>query len=127
METPFLSKAYVALALIEAKDKIFDESFATTSELSQFTIFMQQKFNERELGIIIVHELSIKDFNVNGGIVTVTDRCCYDLYQLPNGIFDILTDESLILEFFMRLENERLEILKNLQSKTAKACTKCKQ
>ncbi len=122
MENPFLLKEYIALALIKAKSEIYGESFTTTAELSQFTIFMQQVFNERELGIVIVHELGMKDFNVNGGIVTVTDRCCYDLMQLsdvPDDVLDILTDESLILEFFMRLENGRLKILKKLQANTA--------
>ena len=56
MPSFFLSKKEVALVLITAKYRIFNESFATTSELHQFTSFMQQEFNKRELGVIILYE-----------------------------------------------------------------------
>lgn len=113
MSSPFLSKEYVALALIKAKSQIFHESFATTSELNQFTLFLQQQFNERELGVVITHELGITSFNVKGGVVTVTDRCCFDLDRLSDEILNILTDESLILDFFVKMETGRLEFLKS--------------
>lgn len=123
MSNPFLSKEYVALALIKAKFQIFDESFATTSELNQFTLFMQQEFNERELGVVITHELGIEDFNVKGGVVTTTDSCCFDLDRLPDEILSILTDESLIINFFVKIETRRLEILKSFQSNVAQSNT----
>ncbi len=126
MTSPFLSQEYVALALIKAKFEIFDESFATTSELNQFTTFMQREFNERELGIVIVNKLGIEDFNVKGGIITVTDRCCYDLRRISDEILDILTDKSLTLKFFMRAEKRKLEILEELQQKNTESCTKDK-
>ena len=123
MSSPFLSKEYIALALIKAKFQIFDESFATTSELNQFILFMQQEFNERELGVVITHELGIEDFNVKDGVVTVTDRCCFDLDRLPDEILNILTDESLILNFFTKIETRRLEILKSFQPSAAQSST----
>ncbi len=113
MSNPFLSKEYVALALMKAKNQIFHESFVTTSELNQFILFMRQEFNKRELGVVITYELGREDFNVKDGIVTVTDRCCFDLEMLPDKILNILTDESLILEFFVKIETRRLEILKS--------------
>ncbi len=109
---PVLPNEYVALALIKAKFQIFNENFATTSELNQFRLFMKQEFNKRKLGIEITHELGIY-FNVKGDVVTVTDSCCLDLDRLPNEILDILTNESLILEFFVKVETRRLEILKS--------------
>lgn len=121
MSSTFLSKEYVALALIKAKFQIFDESFATTSELSQFILFMQHEFNERELGIVITHELGIEDFNIKGGVITITDRCCFDLDRLPDEILNILTDESLILKFFVKIETRRLEILKSFQLSSAQS------
>lgn len=126
MMSSFLSQEYVALALIKAKFEIFDESFVTTSELNQFTIFIQREFNERELGIAIVNKLSIEDFNVECGIVTVSDKCCYDLNRISDEILDVLTDKSLILKFFMIVENKKLEILKDLQQKNIESSTRDK-
>lgn len=123
MTSPFLSQEYVALALIKAKFEIFGENFATTSELNQFNTFMQREFNERELGIAIVNRLDIEDFNIKCGIVTITDRCCYDLSRLSDEIEDILTDKSLIIKFFMRIEMKKLEILEDLQQKNTESCT----
>lgn len=126
MTNPFLSQEYVALALIKRKDKIFGESFATMSELNQFTNFMQRKFNEQELGIAIVHKLDRDYFNVRNGIITVTDNCRDDLDMLPSKISNILTDGSLFLEFFMRLEKRRIEILERFQVENFKSCAKDK-
>lgn len=123
MVSSFLSQEYVALALIKAKFQIFDESFASTSELNRFTTFMQQEFNKRKLDIVIVHKLGIEDFSVKNGIVTVTDRCCYDLDRLSDEILGILTDKSLVLKFFMEVEKGRVEILEKLQLQTSKSCT----
>lgn len=122
MSSPILSKEYVALALIKAKFQIFGESFATTSELNQFRLFMQQEFNERQLGVVITHELGIA-IQVKGGVVTVTDRCGLDLDRLPDKILNILTDESLILNFFAKIETRRLEILKSFQPSATQSST----
>lgn len=124
MSNPFLSKEYVALALIKAKSQIFNEDFATTSELNQFTSFMQKEFNERELGVAITYELDRIDFNVTNGIVTITDKCCLNLDWLPNEILDILTDESLISKFFVKIETRRLELLKSFSKVTPPSTNK---
>ena len=114
MSSPFLAKDYVAFALIKEKSEIFDESFTTVSELNQFTLFMQQKFNERELGVVIVYELDRENFNVKNGVITINERSWINLDRLPNEILNILTDTSLILEFFLKIETRRLEILQSL-------------
>ncbi len=113
MPIPIVPKKYVALVLMKAKSQIFNENFATTSELNEFRLFMQQEFNKRKIGVVITQTLFIGDFNVQDDVVTITDRCCFDLERLPDKILNILTDESLILEFFMKMETKRLEILKN--------------
>ena len=120
MQYPFLAQEYVALALIKAKSEIFHENFITTSELNQFTMLMQSKFNERQLETAIVHNLNPEDFNVKNGIITTTDRCCYDLVMLSCDMLNIMTDESLILNFFMSVEERRMAILENLQTKYSK-------
>lgn len=96
------------------------------SELNQFTNFIQRKFNEQELGVAIVNELDRDYFNVRNRIITVTDKCRDDLDMLPSKISNILTDESLFFEFFMRLEKRRIEILESFQVETSKPCTKDK-
>lgn len=126
MTDPFLSQGYVALALIKRKSQIFGENFATMSELNQFTNFIQKKFNEQELGIAIVHKLDRNYYNVRDGIITVTDICRDDLDFLSSKISDILTNESLFLEFYMKLEKRRIKILEKFQMETSKTCTKDK-
>ena len=86
---------------------------------------MQKEFNERKLGIVIKHDLCLEDFNIENGIVTITDRCCFNLDRLSNEILNILTDETLILKFFIEIEAKRLEILKSFPkySKAAQSST----
>ena len=126
MTIPFLSQRYVALALIKRKYQIFGESFATMSELNQFTNFIQQKFNEQELGVAIIYNLDRDYFNVRNGIITVTDKCRDDLDMLSSKISDILTDDSLFLDFFMNLEKRRIEILESFQFENSKSNKKDK-
>lgn len=47
MRGKILSKEYLALALIEAKNNFFHENFATTAELNQFENFIQQQFTNQ--------------------------------------------------------------------------------
>ena len=53
MDMFFLSNDDIAIALIEAKYKILGENFITPTELSQFTTFIQHKFDENGLDVII--------------------------------------------------------------------------
>ncbi len=121
MKNSFLSQSYVALALIKAKSQIFNEGFVTTSELNQFIIYMQREFNKRDLNIVIVNELNPEDFSIKDGIVTITDNCCYDLNSLSYKVLNVLTDVSLILDFFMKLEKEKIKTLEKLQTNILEA------
>lgn len=123
MINSFLSQEFVALALIEAKIKFFAQSFITTSELNEFTIFMQQEFNKKETNIVIVHKLSREDFSINEGVITTTDGCCFNLNMLSDEILNILTDESLTLNFFIQIERSKLETLEKIQSQNSNSCT----
>ena len=104
----------VVLFLIKAKSKIFNENFVTQSELNQFILFMQKEFNKRNLGVVITHTLYIGNFNVNS-VISITDKCYIDLNRLPDEIYNILTDESLILQFFILYETKRLEFLNKFE------------
>ena len=114
MTRPILSKEYVAFVLINEKTKIFKENFVTISELNQFTSFMQQEFDRRKLGIVIPHELFVKDFVVVDDVITISDNCSIDLGKIPIEILNVLMDESLILAFLEKMAIKRLEILLNL-------------
>lgn len=128
MSTTFLSIGYVAMVLIKEKSLIFSENFITMSELNQFRYFMQKEFNNKDLDVAITsNDLSREDFNIFGGIVIPSERCCYDVDYIRNDILNILTDENLILQFFTELESRKLKTLENLQINISKSCTKGKK
>lgn len=53
MSACFLQNDYTALALIEAKNKIFQENFITLSEFNQFNLSLQQEFHNRGLDVVV--------------------------------------------------------------------------
>lgn len=105
--TFFLSQRYVTLALIKMKNKIFGEEFITLSELNQFTYFMQQKIYEKDKGVVIVPYLDTFNFSQREGIITANDNNSISLDELPRQVYEVLTDKSLALEFFMELERKK--------------------
>lgn len=127
MESSFLSIGYLAMALVEKKSQIFGENFITISELNQFSYFMQKEFNNRDLGIAIVANNLNLDFNIFGGVVMPSERCCYNVDYVRNDILNILTNDNLILQFFTEIENRKLKTLENLQSNVCKPCEKEKK
>lgn len=121
MQTIFVSKEYVAIALIKAKYKFFREDFITFSELNQFNQYIQQEFNKQNVDAVITfNSLSREDFNTMGEIVMLSDECVFDLCSLPLHILRILNDTDLIAKFFMDLESERLKVLENKQEEVLK-------
>lgn len=118
MRGKILSKEYLALALIEAKNNLFHENFATIAELNQFENFIQQQFTNQKLDIIVYsNNLSKEDFSVVNGVIMLSNNCAYNLDMLSREIYNILTDVNLIVEFFMTLEREKLNKLENIQQK----------
>ena len=127
MRGKFLSKEYLALALIEAKNNFFHENFATTAELNQFESFIQQQFTNQKLDIIVYsNNLSKEDFNIVNGVIMLSDNCAYNLDMLSREIYNILTDVNLIVEFFSTLESKKLEKLENKQKEVSKTYKKNK-
>lgn len=113
-----ISQEFVALELIIVKSEFFGENFATMSELNQFTEYMQQKFNEQELGVVIEYKLSMLNFNIRDEIITITDECCLSINMLPDDIINILTNKSLILSFLIDTEKNKIKMLEELQQKS---------
>lgn len=129
MLNPFLSREYIAMALIKAKYEIFNESFITTSELNQFNRVIQEEFNKQQLGIAITFDrLSADEFKIINGVITPieTESFYLDVNRLPSEICDILTDKNLILKFFLELERKKLKTLEDLQTENSKSDEKDK-
>ena len=126
MDMFFLSNDDIAIALIEAKYKILGENFITATELSQFTTFIQHKFDENGLDVIIRAEgLSESDFTIENGVIAKSKECnnslnCIPYYQL----LVILMDENLFLKFFTELEVEKLKRLESMQLKKSQSIVK---
>ena len=115
-----LDREYVALALLKAKYELFNEDFATLSELNQFIQFMQKKFTDQMLGISISsNRLDIDVFDTTRGVVTLTGRGYYNLEGLHDNVLKILTDKKLIIECFIKIAKERLKDLKRYELKNS--------
>lgn len=127
LNTFFLSKEYIAIALIKAKQKFFNEGFITFLELSQFSSFLQQEFNNRDLNVVITsNNLDIENFNIVNEVIIPSRMCCFNLYLLPINISTILIDENLLLNFFTNFNNEKLKTLENTQTEIPKLYKKQK-
>ncbi len=125
MQTYFLGREYVALSLIKAKHQIFHENFITTSELNQYIHFLQSEFNNQGLDIIITsNPLSRTDFIQIDDVIMTSNTCSLNLNLLRVNILTILYDSKLILDFFIKLENEKLEILEKSKNEDLKLCKK---
>lgn len=110
MQTRFLGKEYLVLALIKWKNHFFQENFITSSELSRFEQFLQQEFNNLNLNVIIASaSLSAIDFETIGDIIMLSDTCGCNLDLLPMDISTILYDSNMMSNFFQVLEKEKLE------------------
>lgn len=112
MNTVFLSKNYLALVLIEFKNKFFQENFTTLSEIGNFSQYLQKEINGRCLDIVIKSDyLSQYDFIIMNGVVIKGESCCYNLELLSDTILNLLYDEDFIINFFTCFENKKIELL----------------
>lgn len=112
MNTVFLSKNYLALVLIEFKNKFFQENFTTLSEIGNFSQYLQKEINGRGLDIVIKSDyLSQYDFIIMNGVVIKGESCCYNLELLSDTILNLLYDEDFIINFFTCFENKKIELL----------------
>lgn len=115
MKSIFLDEAYVALALIKSKSQFFHKNFITISELNQFVYFLQQEFNKQNLNIVITsNSLNSEDFNIIGETIMKSNACCFNLDLLSIDILKVLYDTNLIANFWVQLEQEKLETLKKV-------------
>lgn len=124
MSNRFLQADYTAMALIEAKNKIFHENFITLSEFNQFNLSLQQEFHNRSLNVVITSGisgfLSKNDFTIINGIIMLRDECSCNIDRLPTDISTVLRDSQFITDFFIQQESNILNILEQTQQKISK-------
>ena len=121
MSACFLQNDYTALALIDAKNKIFQENFITLSEFNQFNLSLQQEFHNRGLDVVVASGfLSKNDFTIINGIIMLRDECSCNIDRLPTDISTVLRDSQFITDFFIQQESNKLNILEQTQQKISK-------
>ena len=124
MSNRFLQADYTALALIEAKNKIFHENFITLSEFNQFNLSLQQEFHNRSLNVVITSGisgfLSKNDFTIINGISMPSDECSCNIDRLSTDISTVLRDSEFITNFLIQQESDKLKVLEQVQQKNAK-------
>ncbi len=119
METNFLRKEWIAVALANAKRVIFREDFVSISELQQFSEFLQCSFNNSNLDIVITHDLpNSEGFIIQNDIVIVPKN--WNIYMLPDEVKSVLLNENLFIKFFIDFENEKIERLNAAKQKKLK-------
>lgn len=121
MSASFLQNDYTAVALIEVKNKIFNENFITLSDFNQFNLSVQQEFHNRGLDVVVASGfLSKNDFIIINGIIMLRDECSCNIDRLSTDISTVLRDSEFITNFFIQQESDKLKALEQVQPKNAK-------
>lgn len=121
MSASFLQNDYTAVALIEAKNKIFNENFITLSDFNQFNLSVQQEFHNRGLDVVVASGfLSKNDFIIINGIIMLRDECSCNIDRLSTDISTVLRDSEFITNFFIQQESDKLKALEQVQQKNSK-------
>ena len=72
----YISRDYVALALIIAKRQVLYENFITIEELNEFERYLQNIFNEKGLNILVLfNTLNKNDFIIYNDVILKSDDC----------------------------------------------------
>lgn len=121
MSASFLQNDYTAVALIEAKNKIFNENFITLSDFNQFNLSVQQEFHNRGLDVVVASVfLSKNDFIIINGIIMLRDEYSCNIDRLSTDISTVLRDSEFITNFFIQQESDKLKALEQVQQKNSK-------
>lgn len=111
----YLDIDYVAIRLISIKKALVNENFITTSELNEFTQFLQKEYNKRKLNIIVkaLDSISNENFDIYGDVIQVSYDCVLDLDRLPQDILNVLYDNDIIVDFLIKTEENKIKKMKN--------------
>ena len=117
----YISRDYVALALIIAKRQVLYENFITIEELNEFERYLQNIFNEKGLNILVLfNTLNKNDFIVCNDVILKSDDCSINFSDAPIELISIFYDTNLFIDFYIRFEENILSNLHELKEENIK-------
>ena len=117
----YISRDYVALALIMAKRQVLYENFITIEELNEFERYLQNIFNEKRLNILVLfNSLNKNDFIVCNDVILKSDDCSINFSDAPIELISIFYDTNLFIDFYIRFEENILSNLHELKEENIK-------
>ena len=117
----YISRDYVALALIMAKRQVLYENFITIEELNEFERYLQNIFNEKGLNILVLfNSLNKNDFIVCNDVILKSDDCSINFSDAPIELISIFYDTNLFIDFYIRFEENILSNLHELKEENIK-------
>ena len=117
----YISRDYVALALIMAKRQVLYENFITIEELNEFERYLQNIFNEKGLNILVLfNSLNKNDFIVCNDVILKSDDCSINFSDAPIELISIFYDTNLFIDFYIKFEENRLTNLNELKEENIK-------
>ena len=117
----YISRDYVALALIMAKRQVLYENFITIEELNEFERYLQNIFNEKGLNILVLfNSLNKNDFIVCNDVILKSDDCSINFSDAPIELISIFYDTNLFIDFYIRYEENKLANLNELKEENIK-------
>lgn len=117
----YISRDYVALALIMAKRQVLYENFITFEELNEFERYLQNTFNEKGLNVLVLfNTLNKNDFIVCNDVILKSDDCSINFSDAPIELISIFYDTNLFIDFYIKFEENRLTNLNELKEENIK-------
>lgn len=117
----YISRDYVALALIMAKRQVLYENYITIEELNEFERYLQNIFNEKGLNILVLfNSLNKNDFIVCNDVILKSDDCSINFSDAPIEFISIFYDKNLFIDFYIRFEENKLANLNELKEENIK-------
>ena len=117
----YISRDYVALALIMAKRQVLYENYITIEELNEFERYLQNIFNEKGLNILVLfNSLNKNDFIVCNDVILKSDDCSINFSDAPIELISIFYDTNLFIDFYIRFEENILSNLHELKEENIK-------
>ena len=117
----YISRDYVALALIIAKRQVLYENYITIEELNEFERYLQNIFNEKGLNIIVLfNSLNKNDFIIYNDVILKSDDCSINFSDVPIELISIFYDTDIFIDFYIRYEENKLANLHELKEENIK-------
>ena len=117
----YISRDYVALALIIAKRQVLYENYITIDELNEFERYLQNIFNEKGLNILVLfNSLNKNDFIIYNDVILKSDDCSINFSDAPIEPISIFYDTNLFIDFYIRFEENKLANLNELKEENIK-------